>query len=128
MNYDALDGAQDRNVFFLQKIASYFTNWNWMKTFTTVQNKRCTLLTYHEESKVKAFVCCFLSNFYFFIKNYEKCFLYHWKSSFCSQDVQNFVIFSLPFQTFQVQKGKWKCNNLWWHELVCINLQMWFLE
>ena len=36
------------------------------------------------------------------LKNYEKCFLFHQKSSFCSQDIQIFVIFSLPFQTFQI--------------------------
>ena len=36
----------------------------------------------------------------------EKCFLFHLKSSFCSRDIQIFVIFSLPFHTFQIQKGK----------------------
>ena len=36
----------------------------------------------------------------------------------------NFCIFSLPFHTFQIQKDKWKWNNLWCHELACINLQM----
>ena len=40
----------------------------------------------------------------------------------------NFCVFSLPFQTFQIQKFKWKWNNLWCHELTCINLQMWFLK
>ena len=33
-------------------------------------------------------------------------FLFHLKSSFRSQDIQSFLIFSLPFQTFQIQKGK----------------------
>ena len=32
--------------------------------------------------------------------------LFHLKSSFCSQDIQFFVIFSLPFHTFQIQKNK----------------------
>ena len=77
----------------------------------------------------KACAHYFLPNFYFFIKwlafkNYEKCFLFHIKSSFHSRDIQIFVIFSLPFHTFQTQKGKWKWNNLWRHKLVCINLQM----
>ena len=45
-------------------------------------------------------------------KNYEKCFLFHIKSSFRSRDIQIFVIFSVPFHTFQIQKGKWKWNNL----------------
>ena len=43
---------------------------------------------------------------------YGKCFLFHKKSSFRSRDIQNFVIFSLPFHTFQIQKDKWKWNNL----------------
>ena len=46
------------------------------------------------------------------IKNYEKCFLFHLKSSFHSQDIQFFIVFSLPFHTFQIQKDKWKFNNL----------------
>ena len=36
----------------------------------------------------------------------------------------NFCNFSLHFQTFQIQKNKWKWNNLWCHELICINLQL----
>ena len=58
----------------------------------------------------------------------EKCFLFHPKSSFRSWDIQIFVIFYLPFHTFQIQKDKWKWNNLWCHDLTCINLQMSFLE
>ena len=57
----------------------------------------------------------------------EKCFLFHLKNSFCSQDIQIFVIFYPPFHTFQIQKDKWKWNNLC-HDLTCINLQMQFLE
>ena len=54
-------------------------------------------------------------------KNYEKSFSFHLKSFFPSWDIQ---ILSLSFHTFQIQKGKWKWNNLWCHELTCINLQM----
>ena len=57
-----------------------------------------------------------------------KVFLFHLKSSFHSQDFQIFLIFSLSFHNFQIQKDKWKINNLWCHELACINLQMQFLE
>ena len=32
--------------------------------------------------------------------------------SFRSRDIQIFVIFSLPFYTFQIQMEKWKWNNL----------------
>ena len=42
----------------------------------------------------------------------EKCFLFHLKNSFLSRDIQFFVIFSLPFHAFQIQKNKWKWNNL----------------
>ena len=66
---------------------------------------------------LRACVCYFLSNFYFFtkrqpFKNHEKCCLFRLKSSFHSQDNQIFVIFSLPFHTFQIQKDEWKWNNL----------------
>ena len=61
----------------------------------------------------------FFIKFYFFQQmiarnnnNYEKYFLFHPKSSFRSQDIQIFVIFPLPFHTFQIQKDKWKWNNL----------------
>ena len=77
---------------------------------------------------LKACVHYFLSNFYFFIKweafkNHEKRILFHLKSSFRSRDIQISVIFSLPFHTFQIQKGIWKWNNLC-HKLICINEQM----
>ena len=45
-------------------------------------------------------------------KAMKNVFLFHLKSSFRSRDIQIFIIFSLPFHTFQIQKGKWKCNNL----------------
>ena len=66
---------------------------------------------------LKAQVCYFLSNFYFFnkwwpFKNYKKCFLFHQKSSFCSQDIQIFLIFSIPFHTLQIQEDKWEWNNI----------------
>ena len=57
-----------------------------------------------------------------------KMFLISSKISFRSQDIQIFVTLSLPFHTFQIQKDKWKWNNLWRHKLACINLQMSFLE
>ena len=46
------------------------------------------------------------------LQNYEKCFLFNLKRSFCFQDIQIFVIFSFPFHIFQIQKDKWKWNNL----------------
>ena len=46
------------------------------------------------------------------LKTMKNVFLIHLKSSFYSRDIQTFVIFSLPFHTFQIQKDKWKWNNL----------------
>ena len=42
------------------------------------------------------------------LKTMKKCFLFHLKSTFCSRDIQIFVIFSIPFHTFQLQNDKWK--------------------
>ena len=42
---------------------------------------------------------------------YDKCFLFHLKSSFRCQDTPFFVIFPLPFHNFKIQKGKWKWND-----------------
>ena len=130
---------------FLQKLAifdiyHFFTpfvrlhGWRFLYFFSLcdVRNKAVFLLLEqknfrkHEVLVYKACVRYFLSNFYFFIKwhalkNYEKYFLFHLNSSFHSQDIQNFVIFSLPFHTVQ---GKLKWNNLWCHKLACINFQM----
>ena len=39
-------------------------------------------------------------------KSMKNVFLYHLKGSFRSQDIQIFVVFFLPFHTFQIQKGK----------------------
>ena len=54
---------------------------------------------------VKACVRYFYQFFIFFIKfkNYEKCFLFHIKSSFRSRDIQIFVFF--PFPHFPDAKG-----------------------
>ena len=65
----------------------------------------------------RACVRYFLSNFYFSPKDgpsktMKSVFLFHLKSSFGSRDIQIFVIFSLPFHTFQIQKDKQKWNNL----------------
>ena len=45
-------------------------------------------------------------------KSMKNVFDFTLKNSFRSQDIQIFVFFSLPFHTVQIQKGKWKWNNL----------------
>ena len=78
-----------------------------------------------EKLKLVSFI--FYQFFYFFtkwepFKNYEKCFLFHLKSSFCSGDIQIFVIFSLLLHSFQIQNDKWEWNNHYvinWLAIIC---------
>ena len=53
-----------------------------------------------------------------------KMFFISSKKLFSSSGYSHFCIFSLPFYTPQTQRDKWKWNNLWCHELACINLQI----
>ena len=46
------------------------------------------------------------------LKTMTDVFLFHLKSSSPSRDIQIFVIFSFPFDIFQILKDKWKWNNL----------------
>ena len=60
---------------------------------------------------LKLLYAIFLSNLYFFtkwypFKNYEKCFLFHLKSSFRFWDIQFFVIFFPSFPHFPDSKGQ----------------------
>ena len=93
-----------------------------------VQTQNYTKIIYTWSKLLKLVPAIFYQFFIFSpnepFKNYEKCFLFHLKSSFRSQDIQVFVIFSLPFHTFQIQKDKWNWNNLLCHELTCVNLQV----
>ena len=96
---------------FLIKVEKLLKNTKiWEKINITIKKG------FSSEPVFKPCVCYFLSNFYFLPNDSpskaEKCFLFHLKSSFCSQDFQIFVILSLPFHTFQIQKNKWKWNNL----------------
>ena len=74
----------------------------------------CFLL--NKKKNFKACVRYFLSNFFFSSSDRPsktvKNVLFHLKSSFRCRDIQFFVIFPLPFHTFDIQKGRWKWNNL----------------
>ena len=103
------------------------------KLFSSVYFKQYTewyvICKYAESSRVKACVRYFYQIFIFSpngspLKPIKNVFLFHLKSSFHSQNIQIFVIFSFPFHTFQIQMDKWKWNNLLCHELTRINLQM----
>ena len=93
----------------------------------------CFCLVFWRKTDVdQLFKACihFFINFFFIFSSNDrpsktmKYFLFHLKSSFRSRNIQIFIIFSLPFRTFQIQKGKCKWTNLWYHKLACINLQM----
>ena len=51
-----------------------------------------------------------------------KCFFISSKKLFLFLKYSNFCKFFLSFPHFQIQKDKWKWNDLWCHELACINL------
>ena len=70
----------------------------------------------------------FFIKFYFFhqmiaLQKLWKMFISS-KKLFLFSSTQIFAIFPLLFHTFQIQKNKWRWNNLWCHELDCINLQV----
>ena len=53
-----------------------------------------------------------------------KAFFISSKKLFSFSRYSKFYIFSLLFHTFQIEKEKWKWNNLWCHELASINFLM----
>ena len=89
---------------------------------------------------LKACARHFLSNFYFspndsHQKNYEKCFLFHLKSSFCSQDIHFFVISSSPLLSpvSHCFRGWSKKNPKVYDVINCLNKNLithfvWYLE
>ena len=61
---------------------------------------------------IKAYVPFFYQVFIFSpnespLKTTQNVYIFDLESSFCSQDIQIFLIFSLPFHNFQIQKDKW---------------------
>ena len=71
--------------------------------FSTINSAKCNF------NFLKLVSAIFYQIFIFFtkwqpLKNYEKCFLFHLKISFCSQDIKFFVIFSLPFCTSRYKR------------------------
>ena len=95
--------------------------------FLLFNNLFCIIVLFKPVSAIFYQIFVFPSN-YSPSKTMKSVFYFIKKSSFHSRDIQTFVIFSLPFHTFQIQKDKWKWNNLWSHELACIDLQMQFLK
>ena len=74
--------------------------WNHKSLFNERHLIKSNFIKIFTKNVIKACVCYFLSNSYFFtkwwhFKNYENVFLFHLKSSFHSRDIQIFVIFSL---------------------------------
>ena len=83
----------------------------------------------HEKNIIlKACVCYFLTNFLFFtkwyfFKNYERCFLFHLKSSFPSRDIQIFVFPSSPlFLPVSCYFRAWSTINFKVYDVInCLN-------
>ena len=87
-----------------------FDKWvvkGWLKLFKQFQNLKLVLTFFFHQMIAlrKLWKILFISS--------KKLFWFSRYSNFCN--------FSLPFHTFQIQKDKWKWNNLWCHELPCIN-------
>ena len=119
------------STFLMKSIRATESCAKYLKMFFRT-NRQENYITSAKESiflSLKLVSAIFYQVFIFFIKwqtfkNYEKCFLFPLKSSFRSRDIQIFVTFSLTFHTFQIQKDKGKWNNLWCHNLGCIDLQI----
>ena len=104
------DDAKNGYLQFVKKILEKFIFDKMFQIF--IENKQIATNQFGfkpGDSCIKACFCYFLSIFCFSTKcqpfqNYEKCFLFQQKSSFRSGDIHTFVIFSLPFQIFQIKK------------------------
>ena len=85
--------------------------------------------------KLLKLVSAICIKFLFFSKNYEKCFLFHLKSSFRSRDIQFFVFLSFPLflPVGHCFRG-WSKINLKVHDVIdCLNKNSithfaWYLE
>ena len=51
---------------------------------------------------VSAIFLCFTKRKHF--KNYEKCFMFHLKSSFCSKNIQIFIFFPFRFTFYRFKE------------------------
>ena len=89
---------------------------------------------------IKACVRYFFIKFLFLtkwepFKNYEKCSLFHLKSSFCSRDIQIFVFLSSPLflPVSHCFRGWWKINLKVCDVINCLNKNLithfvWYLK
>ena len=111
---------------FCRGISMFFSIWLVKKNAETIKEK--------QESKNNIYLCLRLVSaifyrFFIFSPNvissktminvfilFKKLFLFSRYLHFCK--------FALPFQTLQIQKDKWKWNNIWCQELTCIKLHM----
>ena len=77
----------------------------------------------------------FISHEMIALQNYEKCFLFHFKSSFCSQDIQVFVFPPSPLflPVSHCFRGWWKINLKVCDVINCLNKNLithfvWYLK
>ena len=114
---------------FINKVNSFFVPVNLVLVTMNVRSLWTSIPNSKKVWQLKLVSAIFYQIFIFsqndsLLKTVKNKVFFHLKSSFRSWDIQIFVIFSLSIHTFQIQKDKWKWNNLWCHELTCINLQM----
>ena len=95
-----------------------------------IKNCRAQYRQWHIQSLIKdlKLVSTNFIKFLFFhqmiaLQKLWKLFFISSKKLFSFSRYLNFCSFS-PFHNSQIQKDKWKRNDLWCHELACINLQM----
>ena len=90
-------------MFFIGPLNSFFNDCLFFKFINKCQKKTLRCLP----------CAWFFIKLLFFLPNdspsktEKKNKLFHLKNFSCSQDIQIFVLFSLPFHIFQIQKDKW---------------------
>ena len=107
--------SQIDNIFNIKTGSNFFRNTFFSSTITEWNKLDRDIRNSNSLNVFKACVCYFSPND--IPSKTEKWILFHLKSSYHSRDIQIFVIFSLPFHNFQVQKDRWKWNDLWCHKL-----------
>ena len=104
----SLSGYQCNQIIF--KILDSILSFKKLHFYTKNEYQLSPYINSHNIESIKAWVCYFLSNFYFFVKwsafkSYEKCFLFYLKSFLLSR-YSIFCNFSPSFPHFLDSKGQ----------------------
>ena len=113
IDYSTMKKLRQRN---LCQTAAHLLQVNKKRLFEETEIKKKSCQNVHLKLLSTIFLSNFLSFYYYYfilniflffyqviaLKNYEKCFLFHQKSSFSVRDIKFFVIFSFLFKIFQI--------------------------